>query len=153
MTSELIPNWRVTAKRSPMNPERNPLIMEAMILLFFIRVCVSPRIRIAARDGKNIPADATTAPRIPFKWYPIKAAVIRTGPGVICPKAMPSLKADKVIQCILETTSCCMRGMEVNPPPKANIPILKNVLKIFHVPGIKIKISINIKTAINGARR
>ena len=42
------------------------------------------------KDGKKMATVATTAPETPASRYPMKVAVLNTGPGVNCPMAMAS---------------------------------------------------------------
>jgi len=39
------------------------------------------------KAGKKIPTVAASAPGAPSRRYPIKVAVVKTGPGVTCPTA------------------------------------------------------------------
>ncbi len=50
------------------------------------------------KEGRKMPIVAASAPAIPFICQPMKVAVDKTGPGVICPTATASIKACLVNQ-------------------------------------------------------
>ncbi len=56
------------------------------------------KIRTKRNEGRKIPMVAAIAPVTPFICQPIKVAVDKTGPGVICPTATASIKACLVSQ-------------------------------------------------------
>lgn len=79
---------------------------------------------VIATPGAKIATAASIPPRQPATWNPTDAAVIRIGPGVVCPNATPAPNAWGLSQWWPATTSCWSTGRIVYPLPKAAAPIL-----------------------------
>src|ERR1035437_3932064 len=74
--------------------------------------------------GAKIAISATTPPSRPPTRKPTKAAVLRNGPGVAWPKAIPTPNSWGLSQWWLVTTSCWRIGRIVDPFPNATLPIV-----------------------------
>jgi len=71
----------------------------ALIILDFLIFGIKGfKTKTNKKEGRNIPMVAAIAPVIPFICQPIKVAVDKTGPGVICPTATASINACLVNQ-------------------------------------------------------
>jgi hypothetical protein len=84
-------------------------------------------------EGKAVPMPVHNAPRVFFNLYPIKTLIFMAkAPGQLCAYSYKVTKSFLVpIHLFLSTTSDSITGIMACPPPKVNMPILKNVLNDF----------------------
>ncbi len=102
----------------PIMAGRKPLKIAAMAAEFLIFSKYWVQVIISNPGGKNIASVAFSAPQKPASLYPMKVALIRIGPGVICPKAIASANSLVVSHFEEPTIICCMVGIITYPPPK-----------------------------------
>jgi GDP-D-mannose dehydratase len=88
----------------------------------------APAITVIRNEGRKAATVAAIAPIQPATLYPMKVAVMRTGPGVIWPKTTLSAKAWRVSQPCTFTTSVSICGIMTKPPPKVTDPTLKKTM-------------------------
>ena len=81
---------KMTTASMPTKEARTPA--KAPLTAFKFLTCTnnSVNISVITNDGENMANVANVAPNKPPILYPIKVAVIKNGPGVICPNAIPS---------------------------------------------------------------
>src|SRR5262249_5082409 len=84
------------------------------------------------KPGKKIPTVATIAPLIPPTRYPMNVAVVKTGPGVICPTATASSNCFSVSKGSRRTKSERRKASSTYPLPNNTDPIFKKVRKSRH---------------------
>ncbi len=64
-----------------------------------------PLMATKTNAGRKIPIVATSAPVGPPRMYPMKVALVKSGPGVICPTAIASRSCASLSQCQRSTRS------------------------------------------------
>ena len=81
--------------------------------------------------GRNIATVAFKAPQKPASLKPMNVALMKIGPGVICPMAIASVNSLAVSHFNESTIICCMAGIITYPPPKRLRLMLEKESKIF----------------------
>lgn len=90
-TNIFCPNWMVTLAINANAAAFIPINILENVLDCLSLENSGANIRTSRNDGKKIPTVATKAPGIPKSKYPIKVAVVNTGPGVNSPTDMASI--------------------------------------------------------------
>jgi hypothetical protein len=97
-TREAFPSCQVTAAINPREatvmPSSSPLNHGDLRMRGMSGLVMATRMK----EGRKIPSVASRAPGNPPSRYPIKVAVVKTGPGVTCPIAMESINYWSVSQ-------------------------------------------------------
>ena len=76
-------SWIVTPNINPNDATFTPTRKPAVRWELWMRSINKPAAAINIKEGRKIPAVATIAPGTPPNKYPMKVAVVKTGPGVI----------------------------------------------------------------------
>lgn len=108
-------NLTVTKRRRPTKDASIPFVtpekyLDAFNLSKTGAVTVSNR-----KEGANMAMVATREPTKPYNRYPTKVAVITIGPGVTCPRAIPSMNVLLSIQPLTSTISWSINGHRREP--------------------------------------
>lgn len=121
------PSFKLIIVINTKDPIFTPSNIAAVILDFLnfgIRGLIA---QTTKNEGINIPMVAKIAPGIPFNKYPIKVAVVNTGPGVNCPMATASNNCSIVNNPYLSINSASKNANNTYPLPYNTAPIFKKI--------------------------
>src|SRR5271157_321779 len=125
-TIDAFPNCHVTTAIKASDPATTPSSAAAATADLRSRGISGPLTATSTNPGKKIPTVATTAPIQPATTYPIKVAVVNTGPGVNCPTATASINCFSVSKCSRSTNSVWRNASKTYPLPNTTDPIFRN---------------------------
>ena len=89
--NDAVPNLNVTTAINDKEAIFIPSSIDEIQIDFLNLGIIGFIIMTSKKEGINIPIVANTAPKVFPSKYPIKVAVVKTGPGVNCPTATASI--------------------------------------------------------------
>src|SRR5580704_347665 len=124
-TIEARPSCQLTYAINASDPTLTPSRNAPAIFDLRIRGINGPLAATSKNAGKKMPTVATTEPGSPPSRYPMKVAVVNTGPGVSCPTATASINCESVSQPRCTTRSARRNASKTYPLPNTTAPIFR----------------------------